>query len=101
MYIVTILYADKTASTTHEFTKKPTFKELYPLIGCDTIEILRGLENYQIVEMYCDEESKLKNNSLENQVATKMWYDWQDKTGHMCIPDDYIAGNVAIIEKEI
>ena len=99
MYIVSILYADQSPTTLHEFIKKPTFKELYPLIQCDTIEIQRGLENDQIVELYCDEESKLKNNSLENKVATNMWYNWQDKTGHMCIPGDFIAGNVAIIEK--
>lgn len=99
MYEVTIIYADESALTKHQFIKKPTFEQLYPLIECDMIEIQHGLQNDEIIDMYCDEEAKLKSNFITNTIATNMWYDWQDKTGHMCIPDDAIAGNVAIIEK--
>ena len=28
---------------TFEFTKKPTFDDMYPLINCDTIEILQDM----------------------------------------------------------
>jgi len=82
------------------FDKEPTFKELYPLLNCDTIEILQGVENGKTIDMYCDEESKLKEPIKYNEIATDLWYDWQEKTGHMCIPGDFIAGNVAIVYDE-
>ena len=50
-------------------------------------------------DIYCDEESKLKNPFVKNDRATKAWYAWQERTGRTCIPGDFVAGNVAIIEK--
>ena len=29
---------------TYEFTKKPTFSDMYPLLDCDMIEILHGYD---------------------------------------------------------
>ena len=97
MYKVVILNAEPRTQTVHMFDKKPTFKELYPLLNCDTIEILQGVENGKTIDMYCDEESKLKELIKYNEIATDLWYDWQEKTGRMCIPGDFIAGNVAIV----
>ena len=45
------------------------------------------------------EESKLKNPFVKNDRATKAWYTWQERTGRTCIEGDFVAGNVAIIEK--
>ena len=74
MYKVVILNAEPRTQTVHMFDKKPTFKELYPLINCDIIEIQQGIENGKIVDMYCDEESKLKEPIKYNEIATDMWY---------------------------
>ena len=91
-----------TSDETFEFTKKPTFQDMYPLIGCDTIEILHGYDktiSNRTFDIYYDEESKLKNPFVKNDRATKAWYAWQEKTGRTCIEGDFVAGNVAIIEK--
>ena len=87
---------------THEYTTKPTFQDMYKHIGCDMIEILHGYDkdiSGRTFDIYCDEESKLKNPFVKNDRATKAWYTWQERTGRMCIPGDFVAGNVAIIEK--
>jgi hypothetical protein len=42
----------------------------------------------------------MKEPIKHNEIATDLWYDWQEATGHQCIPGDYIAGNVAIIYNE-
>ena len=87
---------------TFEFTKKPTFDDMYPLINCDTIEILQGYDktiSNRTFDIYCDEESKLKNPFVKNKRATKAWYTWQERTGRTCIEGDFVAGTVAIIEK--
>ena len=87
---------------TFEFTKKPTFDDMYPLINCDTIEILQGYDkdiSDRSFDMYIDEESKLKPVVVKNTKATKAWFDWQKRTGRVCIPGDFIAGHVAIIKK--
>ena len=36
---------------------------------------------------------------VKNDRATKAWYTWQERTGRTCIEGDFVAGNVAIIEK--
>ena len=87
---------------THEYNTKPTFEDMYKHIGCDMIEILHGYDkdiSNRTFDIYCDEESKLKNPFIKNDKATKAWYAWQERTGRTCIPNDFIAGNVAIIEK--
>ena len=72
------------------------------LLDCNMIEITKGYNkevNNRSFDMYCDEESKLKNTTYPNKRATQAWYEWQKRTGHMCLPGDYIAGSVAIIKK--
>ena len=87
---------------TYEFTKKPTFSDMYPLLDCDMIEILHGYDktiSNRTFDIYCDEESKMKSSFMKNDRATDAWYRWQKRTGRTCVPGDFIAGNVAIIEK--
>ena len=87
---------------TYEFTKKPTFSDMYPLLDCDMIEILHGYDktiSNRTFDIYCDEESKLKNPFVKNERATKAWYTWQERTGRTCIEGYFFSVNVAIIEK--
>lgn len=101
MYNV-ILWKDNGNEDIHVFNKKPTFKELYPLIGCDMIQILHGYDteiSNRTFDMYCDEESKMKNTTYPNKRATIAWYEWQKRTKRQCLPGDYVCGNVCIIKK--
>jgi len=101
MYNV-IIWKDNNNEDIHVFENKPTFKELYPLLNCDMIEIQQGYDpevQKRTFDMYCDEEAKLKNTTYPNERATKAWYAWQQKTKRQCLPGDYIAGSVAIIKK--
>ena len=82
--------------------QKPTFQEMYKLINCTTIERQSGYDkdiSNRTFDMWCDEESKLKSPFVKNDRATTAWYTWQKRTGRMCIPGDFVAGNVAVIEK--
>jgi hypothetical protein len=99
MYNV-IIWKDNDNEDIHVFEKKPTFQDLYPLLNCDTIEILKGYtDEYKTFDMYCDEESKLKNTTYSNKRATKAWYAWQERTNRQCLPGDCITGSVAILKK--
>ena len=101
MYNV-IVWKDNDNEDIHVFKNKPTFKELYPLIGCDMIEILQGYDpeiSNRTFDMYCDGESKLKNTTYPNKRATKAWYEWQKRTKRQCLPGDHVVGHVAIIKK--
>jgi hypothetical protein len=99
MYNV-IIWKDNDNEDMHVFEKKPTFKDLYPLLNCDTIEIQKGYtDEHKTFDMYCDEESKLKNTTYPNKRATKAWYAWIEKNKRHHLPGDYIAGSIAIIKK--
>ena len=101
MYNV-IIWKDNNNEDIHVFKNKPTFADLYPLIGCDMIEILQGYDpeiSNRTFDMFCDEESKLKNTTYPNERATKAWYAWQERTNRQCLPGDKVVGNVAIIKK--
>ena len=102
MYNV-ILWKDNDNEDIHVFEKKPTFADLYPLLECDTIEILQGYDpdiSNRTFDMFCDEESKLKNTTYPNKRATRAWYNWQQKTKRQCLPGDQIVGSVAIVKKQ-
>lgn len=99
MYNV-ILWKDNGDEDIHVFEKKPTFRDLYPLLKCDTIEILKGYtDEHKTFDMYCDEESKMKNTTYPNKLATKAWYTWQERTNRQCLPGDHIVGPIAIVKK--
>tara|TARA_Y100000385_G_scaffold276271_1_gene321818 strand:- start:1293 stop:1622 length:330 start_codon:yes stop_codon:yes gene_type:complete len=100
MYNV-ILWKDNDNEDIHVFKNKPTFSELYKLIGCDLIEIQQGYtDEHKTFDMYCDEESKLKNTTYPNKRATKAWYAWIEKNNRYHLPGDHIAGTVAIVKKQ-
>ena len=94
---------------------KPTFQQMYPLIGCSIIERSSGFDpniSNRTFDMWFDEEGgpmikgvyhKEDNpkGAIRNKRATIAWYLWQKRTGHICLPGDGIHGNVAIIKKVI
>lgn len=101
MYNV-ILWKDNGDENFHVFKNKPTFQELYKLMSCNMIEIVQGYNqdvSNRTFDMYIDEESKFNSMKYPNKRATHAWYEWQSRTGHQCLPGDYLAGDVAIIRK--
>lgn len=101
MYNV-ILWKDNGNEDFHVFEKKPTFKELYRLIGCTTIEIIKGYNqdvSNRTFEMHIDEEGKFNPMKYPNKRATTAWYAWQLKAGAYSLPGDHIVGDVAIVRK--
>ena len=82
------------------FVQRPDFANIYPLIDTDMIQFARGYDEDQggYFDMHCDEEAKLKNKPV-NERATKAWYAWQKKTGHMSLPGDTINGDIAILKQ--
>ena len=100
MYNV-ILWKDNDNEDIHVFKGKPTFSELYKLIGCNLIEIVQGYNDEdKTFDMYSDEEAKLKNTTYPNKRATKAWYAWQQRTKRACLPGDNLVGSVAIVKKQ-
>jgi len=84
--------------------KKPTLDQLYKLIGCGTVERQSGYDkdiSNRTFDMWMDEESKCKAPEFikKNERATSAWYEWQSRTGHQCIPGDFIAGNTVVYKK--
>ena len=94
------------AVSSYDYNKKPTFKDMYQLIGCDMLQPSSAyLPKYSnrkdgYVEFYMDEEFLLKNPVPQvNSRVTSAWYKWQEKTGHIAHPGSVIHGNVAVIQK--
>ena len=87
-----------------EMPQKPTFPQMYKLINCTTIERQRGYDkdiSNRTFDMWMDEESKMKGDEFikKNERATNAWITWMARTGHKCMHDDFIAGNVVIYKK--
>ena len=86
-----------------EAPKKPTFQEMYKLINCTTIERQSGYDkniSNRTFDMWCDEDSKCKAGTfIKNERATNAWFRWMERTGHMCMSGDFIAGNTVIYKK--
>jgi hypothetical protein len=87
-----------------EAPQKPTFQEMYKLINCTTIERQSGYDkdiSNRTFDMWMDEESKCKAPEFikKNVRATNAWFRWMKRTGHMCMPGDFIAGNTIIYKK--
>ena len=92
----------ETGTHSYILNYKPTFEDMYKHLGTDMIEISKGYDkniSNRSFDMYMDEESKLKPVVVKNNKATEAWYAWQEKTGRTCIPEDFIAGHVAIIKR--
>ena len=95
--------ADNT-ETVFEAPAKPTFDQMYKLIGCSTIERQSGYDkdvSNRTFDMWCDEESKCKGPEFikKNLRATNAWFRWMHRTGHVNIPGDFIAGKVVVYQK--
>ena len=87
-----------------EAPSKPTLDQLYKLIGCGTIERQSGYDkdiSNRTFDMWMDEESKCKAPEFikKNIRATNAWFRWMTRTGHQCIPGDFIAGNTVVYKK--
>lgn len=90
---------------THDYTKKPTFQDMYKHIGCDMIEMSKAYypeysnrkDGY--VDIYFDEEFLMKEDSQPNIGATIAWKAWQDKTGHMALPGSVLHGTVCVYQE--
>ena len=85
-------------------SQKPTFPEMYKLINCTTIERQSGYDkeiSNRTFDMWMDEESKMKGDEFikKNERATNAWYTWMNRTGHVNMPGDFIAGNVVVYKK--
>ena len=90
--------------TVFEAPAKPTLEQLYKLIGCTMVERVSGYDkdvSNRTFDMWMDEESKCKAPEFikKNIRATNAWFRWMKRTGHMCIPGDFIAGNIVIYKK--
>ncbi len=95
----------KTSNEAHTlpFEKKPDWNKIKQLLGVQMLEIHKGYNtdvSNRSFEMLCDEEAKLRYGFKQNKRATVAWYEWQQRTGHMCIPGDFIAGDVAIVRRK-
>ena len=84
------------------FRKKPTFKEIYPKIDADTIQIVKGIIEIdtnqgikkKTVEMWIDEEAKLTGKPINKQATWAYQHYWYKKKK---IVSDTINGSVAVI----
>ena len=91
---------------TISFPQKPTFDDMYKVIGCSMIEMSKAYypeysnrkDGY--VDIYFDEEFLMQEDSQPNIGATIAWKTWQDKTGHMALPGSVLHGIVCVIQKE-
>ncbi len=72
--------------------KEVTFKELYPIIGCSTIEHV-GLKKG--VDMWCDEKGLLIDNPTFNPEATRLY---RAAYPHIAPDELAIFGNVIITD---
>ena len=98
-------YAEHLVETI-SFPQKPTFEDMYAVIGCDMIEMSKAYYPHYsnrkdgYVDIYFDEEFLMKETSEPNIEATVAWKKWQDKTGHMALPGSILHGIVCVIQKE-
>ena len=107
MYKLHILKSDDAANDTVkslDYTKKPTFQDMYKVIRCDMIEMSKAYypeysnrkDGY--VDIYFDEEFLMKETK-PNIAATIAWKAWQDKTGHMALPGSVLHGTICVIQE--
>tara|TARA_Y100001937_G_C7065338_1_gene305753 strand:+ start:34 stop:348 length:315 start_codon:yes stop_codon:yes gene_type:complete len=95
-YKFTLLRTDG-SSQTYVSDTRPNFKELYPLINTDMIEIVGCYKDNKTKTMLIDEEGRLKNNPVINPKATKFFVDWLDKENR-ATPIPNIVGNAIVCE---
>ncbi len=104
---VIILKADDSKAEMHTLESnadgQPSFKDIYPLINTNIIEIAQGRWIQQgntpesvDVELFCDEEALLKANPKINHRASHLRYNLF-KSQYKYMPDPRLAGDVAVV----
>ena len=106
---VIILKADNSPAVMHELESnedgQPSFKDVYPLINTNRIEIAQGRwiqggnkpEGVN-VELYCDEEALCKANPQINHRASHLRFNlYKQQFGSSDMPDPRLAGDVAVV----
>ena len=106
---VLILKADDSPAEMHTLESnedgQPSFKDVYPLINTNIIEIAYGRwiqggnkpEGVN-VELYCDEEALLKANPKINHRASQVRFNlFKQQFGSSDMPDPRLAGDVAVV----
>ena len=108
---VAIVPADNSPVTIHDMEGEegPAFKEIYPLIKADMIEIHTGtwndVENNIVfdVELYCDEEGRLTGKQ-HNWRASQLRYNKLKPDEDNLLPGwrdhCHIVGDVAMVVEE-
>ena len=105
---VLILKADDSPAVMHELESnddgQPSFKDVYPLINTDIIEIAHGRWIQQgntpeavDVELFCDEEALMKADPQINHRASHLRYNLFKSQFGAQMPDPRIAGDVAVV----
>ena len=85
------------------FRKQPNFKEIYPKIDADTIQIVKGVIEIdtnrgvkkKTVEMWIDENAKLKGRPMNKRATMMYQYYWYRNKKQLV--GDTINGTVAVI----
>ena len=105
---VLILTADDSLAVMHELEAGPdgpSFKDIYPLINTNMIEIAQGRwiqrgnkpESVD-VDLYCDEEALCKANPQINHRASHLRFNlYKQQFGSSDMPDPRLAGDVAVV----
>ena len=106
---VLILKADNSPAEMHELESnadgQPSFKDVYPLINTNIIEIAQGRwiqggnkpEGVN-VELFCDEEALCKANPQINHRASQIRFNlYKQQFGSSDMPDPRLAGDVAVV----
>ena len=82
----------------------PSFKDIYPLINTNIIEIAQGrwIQNGNKpesvdVDLYCDEEALMKANPKINHRASHLRYNLFKGQYGGNMPDPRLAGDVAVV----
>ena len=105
---VLILKADDSPAVMHELETnedgQPSFKDVYPLINTNIIEIAQGRwiqggnkpEGVN-VELFCDEEALMKADPQINHRASRLRYNLFKQQYGAQMPDPRLAGDVAVV----
>ena len=106
---VLILKADDSPAVMHELESnedgQPSFKDVYPLINTNIIEIAQGRwvqggnkpEGVN-VDLFCDEEALCKADPKINHRASHLRYNlYKQRFDGTTMPDPRLAGDVAVV----
>ena len=105
---VLILKADDSKAEMHELESnmdgQPSFKDVYPLINTNRIEIAYGRwiqggnkpEGVDVT-LYCDEEALCKADPKINYRASQVRYNLFKQHHGAQMPDPRLAGDVAVV----